>query len=216
MKKTTIVIPILNSTKTHEKMTDMCVKKIREITSDIYDLMIIDNGSISDNTYGADIYIKNDKNLGIAPSWNMGIKRTNTEYITIINNDIFPLNGWLEKMINTFNDNENVGASACCLIDNESQIKQMLNPPYWNGVNGACFTISRNTVDKVGYFDEQFVPCFFEDEDYWERIEQEKMELVMCSGYIIHLGRSTCNTLTNMNEIFNRNKKLFEQKWRDR
>lgn len=204
----------MNVNMEFEVMTHKLVENIRSITKAKYDLIIIDNNSMTKEDYGADVYVRNKENIGISKSWNLGMRIVQTDYITIINNDIAVYGDWLTEMLNVFKIDEKCGVSCCMRVSDIKERKQIRNPKFFKGVNGACFTLSKETIKTVGFFDEQFSPCFFEDLDYWNRIKQEKLKCIVCrDGIMKHIGRKTCKLLPDMDGIFLRNKEKYEVKW---
>lgn len=96
-----------------------CLKRLIQVTpKDLYELIIIDNGSTLELDYNnlpigyhysvedyfktADIVIRNKENLGFAPAVNQGVFLARGEYIAVINNDILLFTGWIEKMLEIF------------------------------------------------------------------------------------------------------------------
>lgn len=104
-----------------------CLQRLIKITPrDLYELIIIDNGSTldslkffegGDESYAdfvelqtklesywshADILIRNTENLGFGPAVEQGVKVATGEYIMQLNNDILFWEGWLEIMLEDF------------------------------------------------------------------------------------------------------------------
>ena len=90
MVKTSVIIPcwIMDNTLYH--LTQRCLETVRE-TSKV-ELIVVDNGS----TLGqhmmmeyADVYIRNQKDLGFTRAINQGVMLATKEYLVIGNNDYF-------------------------------------------------------------------------------------------------------------------------------
>ncbi|MDO5852388.1 MAG: glycosyltransferase [Methanobacteriaceae archaeon] len=88
-----------------------------------YEIIIVDNNS-SDNSM--DIIksytnlpiriIHNDSNMSFSYANNQAAKIAKGEYLLFLNNDIEPLNGWLNHMMDTMNNYDDVGAVGAKLI----------------------------------------------------------------------------------------------------
>lgn len=60
----------------------------------------------------------------------------------------------------------------------------------------SCFLLSRATYDRVGPFDENFIPCYFEDGDYHLRMGKAKVKAITYTGApYYHYGSRTQNSV---------------------
>lgn len=96
-----------------------CVKSLKDIDYDNYEIIVVDNGStvnptdqqsryLSENT----IFIRNDKNLGFAGGNNIGIKTVlqhNPQYLLLLNNDTVVKKDFLTRLVETAESHSNVG-----------------------------------------------------------------------------------------------------------
>jgi len=73
--------------------------------------------------------------------------------------------------------------------------------------------LPRSTIKKVGYFDEQFWPCNWEDVDYWTRVMKAGLKLyVNYTMTIIHREGQTLHA-PDLSSYFLANKKRYINKW---
>ncbi len=108
---------------------DECIRKLIENTpKELYELIVIDNGStlsgmidvltlIDDNNVRAinidsywdkaNVLIRNKENLGFAPAYNQGFALARGEYVICMNNDVIVYPGWLEAMLEAFEATQN-------------------------------------------------------------------------------------------------------------
>ena len=90
---TSIIIPCyILPDKDAELLTFLkrCIESIRCHTKD-YELILVDNGSPIGGEYmrdEADIYVRNQSNLGFAPAVNQGLKLARGEWLVVMNDDI--------------------------------------------------------------------------------------------------------------------------------
>lgn len=84
----------------------------------------------------------------------------------------------------------------------------------------SAFMISKAAYEKVGPFDEGFVPCYFEDNDYHYRVNVAKMKAITFpSAIYYHYGSRTQNEalgggkLISTNGNFENNRAYYIRKW---
>ena len=125
----------------------------------IAQLVVIDNGDcLDDLPWNEHILstsvIKMPANLGVAGSWNLGIKAAPfAPWWLIVNFDITWPAGSLQMFAEQGNADEIV-LSEC-------------------GQPWSAFAIGENVVRRVGLFDEGYHPAYFEDNDYARRCGDE-------------------------------------------
>lgn len=108
-------------------------------------------------------------NLGVAASWNHAIKtHAHLDWWAIANADTEFAPGDLERLA-----------------------AEMAQPgPRWVGMNGdwRVFGLSAETVERVGWFDESFVPVYLEDCDYERRCTLVGIPWYFIEGGATHVG----------------------------
>lgn len=177
----TMIVPTLNG---HKRLSNM----IDSIDYPVNDLIIIDNGASNRGAFELmHIYdnpnvnkthvISLPSNLGVAASWNLGIKLTPfSAFWCIVNDDVIFEPGALELLTQAS------GADNLAFPD---------SPQPW-----SAFTIGEGVVDAVGIFDEIFYPAYFEDTDYKRRVQAHmgSEAFVHTSARIEHFNSSTIGT----------------------
>lgn len=138
-------------------------------------LICIDNGNSEwtpRSTRAIDIHLfRMPYNLGVAASWNLGIKATpfSTGWM-IVNHDVqFGEGGTAEFWKDCRPDNIVLGGK-----------------PNW-----SCVWIGHEVVDKIGLFHEGFHPAYFEDNDYELRARRAGIEVIASTAAINHRNSST-------------------------
>ncbi|MEW6042544.1 MAG: glycosyltransferase [Elusimicrobiota bacterium] len=224
--------------------TKQCLNSIKLNTKMLYELIIVDNGS-SDDTVDylrqqADItLIMNETNKGVAGGWNQGIKCASGDYILILNNDVIVTDDWLENMVECLERNKESGAvgpmsNYVAGHQLESNITYVsLNELYsfakeYHSKNryrqqrvdtliGFCLLLKRETVEKVGLFDERYGIGNFEDNDYCIRMIQQGFRLYIAKdSFIHHFGsRSFAGNNINYEKQMVKNYKIFLDKWKN-
>lgn len=175
-------LSIITLTLNKLEYTKNFIESLKKYTKD-FELIIVDNGS----TDGTVEYIKsmpeikliqNAENNGFSKGNNQGIEIAAGEYIGFLNNDILLYPNWFEACKRVF-ENEKAGFVSPRHInphyDNtnpEKYIKYFqgfhYDKPYEKSFDEcvfSCVITKREVLDKIGVFDENFFPAFFEDND---------------------------------------------------
>ena len=208
-----------------------CVSSVRKFTKGWdYLITIIDNGS-RDGTKRflrsqKDLnVIYNNSNLGFAKASNIAFRETFNEFIAFLTDDIEVTENWLDGLYKEIVNKKKVGIvspqllfpnlnfqfSAFLLANNRININKVFQGRYLklqevDGVCGACWLMKRELLGNVGYFDEQFSPCAFEDIDYCLRVRLAGYKIIYTTQVKVihhHLTRYTPT------ENYNR----FSKKW---
>lgn len=116
-------------------------------------ILLVDNSKNSEATKEFDgknglTVLTYPENIGVAKSWNLGLRAKCDWTFFVSINAAFP-NGFSEVLAEL-----NRAGEYCMLTDLA-----------WH-----CNAISRKCVEKVGYFDENFYPAYYEDTDYYRRM----------------------------------------------
>lgn len=176
-KKLGIIIP------TYDNL-EMLVRLIRQIfdytdflTMDCR-LIIIEDGQKLETVYflrGLELtnpqvdIIYHSENKGVAPSWNDGLKKAEElgcDFFAFFNDDIEIYDGWWDEVLGMFKKGYNLVSTCRPRIGHEY-------------LGGWFFIFDRETLDKVGYFDEKLAPFYQEDTDFIWRCEQKGIKSVL-------------------------------------
>lgn len=98
-------------------------------------------------------FIVNDKNIGIAASWNQGIVISDTRYVILSSDDLEFTPGWYEP-----------------LIDIMGRETPPLHVSLSDPMSFSCFCIDKELIARQGWFDHNFASAYFEDEDWCLRL----------------------------------------------
>ena len=145
-----LIVPVLNRYDLLQRMLD-------SVDVPVDHLLIIDNGLGTDTLETSDkfakvTHLRMPANLGVAGSWNLGIKSFPYAHRWfIVSNDVVFQPGALEKLAQARRDEITLTADA----------------PNWQ-----AFALGDEAVIDLGLFDEcGFYPAYFEDNDYMRRAE---------------------------------------------
>lgn len=225
-----IILPVLNCLKYTMRMIPTIKTKYP------YALILIDNAS-NDGTkdifksYGKKENVKvfiNKRNIGCAASWNLGIKTAiedfDSRYFFIPNNDtlLHPL--VIDNLIDLIKDST-IGLATATDVSGKIPIAEEvfnLLPSVKSQITDcpdfSCFMLKKETIEKVGYFDEKFYPAYFEDNDYHYRLRLVGLRGVKTDKALFyHYGSRTIKegqeikTISNLGYTINCD--YYSQKW---
>lgn len=192
----TMIVPTLNG---HDRVYDL----FATIDYPIRHAVIIDNGDKFEAWPDSPMVDKVSvivlpSNLGVAASWNLGIKVTPfSPYWFIVNDDVtFPA-GAIEKFAW---HGEHFGAISLAKT----------------GSPWCAFILGTDVVAAVGLFDEVFYPAYFEDTDYARRARHIMGDDIIYDTNVVvnHANSSTINSgfAEHNNKTFHANHRTFEAK----
>jgi GT2 family glycosyltransferase len=168
-----LIVPVLNR-------YDLLDRMVSSIDHPVQHLLIIDNGA-SDvlEDMGIDVpacvehttYLPMPANLGVAASWNLGIKSfPYADRWFFASNDVQFEPGALQGLSEARSDEITLSGAF----------------PYWQ-----AFSLGYEAVSRVGLFDEGFFPAYFEDTDYLRRAEHAGVTVRRLEVPMIHDNSST-------------------------
>lgn len=188
---TTIIIPVLNR-------YDLLTRCLESIPASVRQILVIDNGDAFTGPVDERVRVlRLPTNLGVAASWNLGIK-------------LYPHEpGWL--LLNSdawFVDDAFSEFSRDC---GEGRVTLGGSPPW------CCAWIGADVVDRVGLFAEVFYPAYMEDVDYEERCRILRVPVVLSAARVNHDNSSTIHSdaaLRLLNDQTHQaNVRAYQRRW---
>lgn len=163
-------------------------------------ILIMDNGNQNIFQDSKNIFVfKADENMGVASSWNWLIKKgfgLGYSYAFILNDDIY-------------------------FGKKEYEVQEYINLHKDNGfmvgkdINWSSFIISKHTIKKIGWFDENFFPAYYEDNDFCYRMQLAG--ITRDQSYFlnpkIYRNSMTIIKAPSLNANFENNRQYFIKKW---
>lgn len=212
-----------------------------------YHLIIIDNGSKDETrayleevrSHGKARIILNDKNIGVGPAWNLGIKQAislyDSRYFCLLNNDILLHPKAIQCMVEVLKSRRAdliSGTDVCGQMNYATQIFNKRMPDkevLTEAPEFSCFMLSKETIDILeveegkhepfpGFFDEHFFPAYFEDNDYHYRMKQKDLKALKTNlAMYFHYGSRTIEAdeevKTQSNTGYTINREYYINKW---
>ena len=241
MPKVSVIIPVDNQFV----YTVNFVRSILSNTEGVeYEVIIADDCStdmterICDYLPGIRL-VRTDGNQGFIRNCNNAAKVANGKYLVFLNNDTLVKEEWLSSLVGTMESDSSIGLAGSKLIYPDGRLQEAgcivwgdgtiwnygrgMNPhlPEFNYfkdtdyVSGASFIISRGLWERLGGFDEHYLPAYCEDADLSFRVRREGLRTVyQPRSEVIHFegisnGKSTESGLkayqvTNMKKFYDR------------
>lgn len=162
-------VPVLNR-------GDLLLRCVRSIDYPVERLVIVNNGndsSVADAIrtlraeWGDRLYVSDQPtNIGVSASWNHVLKTYRAPFWVFCGSDIELAPGDLQKIVQQVSKHP-----KACAFGNLAT--------FYN-----CFALTDRAVRRAGYFDENFYPAYFEDNDYDYRLirllDETRIETQMC------------------------------------
>jgi len=209
------------------KYTLQTVESIK--TNIPYKFVIIDNASRDDTPKWLDEYakqphiipIRHSEHRCVAASWNEGLRKAledpEFEYALMLSNDVVLEPYYIDGLIKFLQ--EHVEYSAVSGMDTHTSKKQESGVTegtvFW-----AAYLIRKDCILKVGFFDENFIEAYFEDNDYHERIKRANLRTCIINrlGFYHHGSRwlyegATQQEVDAHHAYFRQNREYFKKKW---
>jgi len=158
--------------------------RLQEVTGVSLEIIVVDNGSKdgSAEMVAAEFprvrLLALPENIGVA-AYNRGFFQARGQFILILDDDSFPAPDALEKMVELFNADPDIGLVAFDVrsfdhYDRKSEQKEPLSletapPSYLLGFNGAGAGVRKEILDQVGGYPEEFF-LYWNEQDLAMRI----------------------------------------------
>lgn len=217
MREITVVIPNWNG----KKYLQSCLQALYENTEMEMDVIVVDNGSTDGSVeevkqiYPEVKYIQLDQNYGFSKAVNEGIKRAESPYVILLNNDTKVEKGFAEALLKAIkSDTEIFSVEAKMLqyqnaqkIDSAGTFYNALGWAYARGkgcsdvrFNESCESFAacagaaiyrKSVFDEIGLFDELFF-AYLEDIDigYRARLNGYK-NMYEPKARVLHVGSAS-------------------------
>lgn len=191
-----------------------CIESIIHQTYSNWEVIILDNNSKDRSVdiikkYPFVQLIESAENLGFARGNNDAIKRSNGEYIALLNNDARADRDWLQRLVDQLEQNEALGSCGCKIIshyepevmDSAGLLVNVSGMSRGRGRNenirkyektepilipsGCAAMYRKSALDEVGLFDEDFF-CYCEDTDLGFRLQLAGWECLYVADAVVY------------------------------
>lgn len=170
--------------------------------------------------------------VSLSEAWNFGFKEAlkdgQCKYIFFPNNDVIFHKDTIDNLVFAIKNTKYAMVTGCNVAHDMSleDMKTDKHNGSWvfdtqpitnwreEGPDFSCPLITRDTLEKVGYFDENFIPAYFEDNDYHLRILKAGLNAKRISiAPYYHFGSMTIKSNPNLGISSSRTERVFIEKW---
>lgn len=230
---------LLNWNRAEDTLT--CLESLQREANSSLAVLVIDNGSDDDSAsrlrraLPASDFIALPENLGFAAGCNLGIKRALAEradYVWLLNNDARVLPGCLQALLQSAEDDPQLGAVGCVLYSGKRAgvieawgggriypvfggTKHLRGPDTRQPdyLVGASLFLRCRALSQVGLLDERFF-LYWEDTDLCQRLIAAGWGLATAvDARVVHAGSASLKaTPVRLDFLFNRSAALYFKK----
>lgn len=184
----------------------------------------------------------NEKNIGLATSWNKIVKSYDSDHVVLINDDIIVAPDWLDTFTYFLDNNPKAGSvSHFCYFITEEDVSSLLSYPgaivkprdpftkvqtdtYTNqnenpgrvmAPAGCLFAFRREIYDEIGGFDENY-KVFYEESDFGTNLACHGYPTyVLCYPRNWHIWSATFRNAVEINasKVMNESRQYYIKKW---
>jgi len=174
------------------KFTKESIESLQKMQYPNFKILVVDDGSTDDSylklhyTFPNVEFILTHKYLEYCKSLNQGIRYAlnyNASFVFLVNNDTKDFSkDYLDKVLQAFNKDKNIGMVGTVCHDYDGKVRHdckrvKIRFGHHMPVPTEGYVISRETIETVGYLDEQLVR-YFEDVDYIIRMKEKGFKIV--------------------------------------
>jgi O-antigen biosynthesis protein len=238
-----VIIPVLGRCA----LTYDCLRSLLRVGARAsFEIIVVDNGSPDETrevvrAFGARVrLLSNPRNLGFVTACNQGAKEAHGTYLVFLNNDTEVLAGWLDRLVETAEQFEKVGAVGAKLVYPSGRLQEAGGIVFADGTaanfgrsddpddpryaylrevdycSAACLMVPKRVFEEVGGFDPRYSPGYYEDTDLGFALRERGYRvLYQPLSEVVHREGGTAGTdvsqgLKRHQEI---NREAFVAKW---
>src|ERR1700730_4732460 len=166
-------------------------------------------------------------NRGVSRSWNEGLRASfddGNEATLLVNDDLFFYGGGVGDVADfVLSEGRRVphfGTISAFGLDTGTAgpvgAGKFYRRPHWQG--SACMAVGQRAIEAVGYFDQNFWPAYFEDADYFRRLELSGVPTLWDERILLEHNRSQTVRADFLlkrlhDERTRRNEQYYIRKW---
>ncbi|MDQ3268781.1 MAG: glycosyltransferase [Pseudomonadota bacterium] len=241
--RASVVIPVYNQFE----HTLACLRALAAHPSrTAIEIVVVDDGS-SDQTpsalpqIGGLRYHRRAANGGFIAACNDGAALARGDYLVFLNNDTVPQPGWLDTLLETFDEHPRTGLAGAQLLYPDGRLQEaggivFADGSGWNYgrfaahdaprhafvreadyCSGAAIAITRALFVRLGGFDPRYAPAYYEDTDLAFAVRSAGFDvLYQPAARVVHVEGATAGTDTGSGAKAGqlRNQAVFAAKWR--
>jgi hypothetical protein len=145
------------------------------------------------NNAGAEFELVQIDMKGVSAAINEGIAQANGNVVTMANDILMP-NNWLADMLHYANQIPNSAMVGMHTVEGLPASTEINGLKIWETIPFGNVLITKQAIDKVGYFNLDLDPYSVNDRDYWMRCELAGLRSYYIPGSAEHLGNDVGQT----------------------
>lgn len=222
-----------------------CLSALRShVARTPFDVVVVANGAsakvletLANHDWVSTVH--SESNRGFAGGANLGASRATGRWVAFLNDDAVVTDGWLDGLVGVLERDPSVGLVGSVIVDDGGSVLE-----FGSGLEGlaphaldrgadlgtlgarvprdvafvsACSVVmSTELFERVGRFDEDFYPAYFEDVDLCLRIWEAGRRVVVTPASVVVHSESASTTRVQRQILFEEGQRVFASKWRDR
>ena len=206
-----VILPALILDQELLDQAQWAIRSLKDLNKNIQ-LIITDDGSKVGSGFlksEADIYIRNEKNVGFGAACNMAAKKATGDYLALTCVDVEMLQGSFNDLVSELRD----FAVLCPSFKNKGQVLEK-DKIYLNETDGAVYCMPIRVYKDIGLYDERYKIGYFEDLDLWKRLRNANYPLGRSGSMLVnHLEGTTQKKLGTRDKYFEENHRKYIEKW---
>ncbi len=239
-----IIIPVYN----HFEHTWNCLKSLSVLETQVpFEVIVVDDASSDQTPEKINLitgvrYHRQSENGGFIASCNTGAALATGEFLVFLNNDTIVQPGWLDALLDTFEQRPDCGLAGSRLLYpdgrlqeaggivfsdasgwNYGRLDQPDQPPFnhlraVDYCSGASIAIRRDFFEQLGGFDSRYKPAYYEDTDLAFAVRRAGRQVYyQPESRVVHFEGVTSGTdISSGTKRYQAiNRKKFAEKWAD-
>lgn len=241
--RVSIIVPAHNKFE----VTYFCLCALQFAFNDtLFEIIVVDDGSTDETVRTSDFVkgiglVRHEQAQGFVQACNAGAAAAKGEFVAFLNNDTEVTARWLDELVSTFENFENVGLVGSKLVYPDGQLQEAGGIVWGNGnpwnvgrngnpvdprynylrqadyLSGAAIMLRRDLWKSVGGFSAEMAPAYFEDTDLAMKVREAGLRVVYVpTSTVYHFEGQSAGTATTtgMKRFQEINRPKFKRKWR--
>lgn len=170
------------------------------------EIIVVDNRSTDGSVEMVEVLFPSvqvivpDSAVSAPAATNIGIRASRGEVLINVDNDVEMLtNNWVEHLVEPLDLSDRAGIIGCKIVDSSGRvdclggrispwrlhgivhIKKDDGDSPWRNVDyvpGTVFLMTRRVIERIGLWDEQYSPLYFDDTEYCARARRHGFEVI--------------------------------------
>jgi O-antigen biosynthesis protein len=240
------VVSVVMVTHGNWRLVRRALEALFERTDPVYELIVVDSASpdatpqrLREELEGAEL-VFSDENLGFGGASNLGAEKSRGRYLCFLNSDAMVEPGWLEPLLEVFDDDPTAGAVVPMLLNPDGSIQEagsVIDSVGWSLALGrgesagalahrfrreidygsaACMLIARNDFWEVSGFDPEYGIGYFEDVDLCFKLKEHGLRTIYePRSRVVHELHGS-GTSAQARRRMETNRAIFYRRWSER